>query len=245
MWTRRDWLRMAARGFVLLGFGWIEALAADTRRHPERKRSCILLWMPGGPSQLDTFDPKPGHANGGPFKAIATSAPGVRISEHLPKLAKQMDRAAVDPLDVHQGGDHNRATIADADRLSAAGADSLSELRLALLEGADGAGFRDARLREHRALQLLRDRARLPRPTISRRWSWGMAAIRPSPKSTMRTHARRTSRFRTAAEGRKSRFAGRRHHDARRGAARPVEGPRPRFPRAAAGRPRDQSPVGL
>jgi hypothetical protein len=111
MWTRRDWLRMAAGVSFYSASGWIEALAADTRRHPERKRSCILLWMPGGPSQLDTFDPKPGHANGGPFKAIATSAPGVKISEHLPKLAKQMDRAAVIRSMYTKEGDHNRATV--------------------------------------------------------------------------------------------------------------------------------------
>ena len=110
MWTRRDWLRMAAGVSFCSASGWIEALAADTRRHPQRKRSCILLWMPGGPSQLDTFDPKPGHANGGPFKAIATSAPGVQISEHLPKLAKHMDRAAVVRSMFTKEGDHNRAT---------------------------------------------------------------------------------------------------------------------------------------
>ena len=40
--------------------------------------------MTGGPSQMDTFDLKPGHANGGPFKEIQTTAPGLRISEHLP-----------------------------------------------------------------------------------------------------------------------------------------------------------------
>jgi hypothetical protein len=111
MWTRRDWLRMAAGVSFCSASGWIEALAADTRRHPDRKRSCILLWMPGGPSQIDTFDPKPGHANGGPFKAIATSAPGVMISEHLPKLAKQMDRAAVIRSMYTKEGDHNRATV--------------------------------------------------------------------------------------------------------------------------------------
>jgi hypothetical protein len=110
MWTRRDWLRMAAGVSFCSASGWIEALAADTRRHPQRKRSCILLWMPGGPSQLDTFDPKPGHANGGPFKAIATSAPGVQISEHLPKLARHMDRAAVVRSMFTKEGDHNRAT---------------------------------------------------------------------------------------------------------------------------------------
>jgi hypothetical protein len=110
MWTRRDWMRMAAGVSFCSASGWFEALAADTRRHPQRKRSCILLWMPGGPSQLDTFDPKPGHANGGPFKAIATSAPGVQISEHLPKLAKHMDRAAVVRSMFTKEGDHNRAT---------------------------------------------------------------------------------------------------------------------------------------
>ncbi len=66
--------------------------------------------MPGGPSQLDTWDPKPAHANGGPFKAIQTSAPGVMISEHLPGLAKQMNHAAVIRSMSTKEGDHNRAT---------------------------------------------------------------------------------------------------------------------------------------
>ncbi len=113
--SRRDWLRLAAAGAAGVSFcsasGWIETLAADTRRHPERKRSCILLWMPGGPSQLDTFDPKPGHANGGPFKAIATSASGVSISEHLPKLAKHMHHAAIVRSMSTKEGDHNRASV--------------------------------------------------------------------------------------------------------------------------------------
>ncbi len=43
--------------------------------------------MSGGPSQIDTFDPKPGHANGGPYKPIETSVPGILLGEHLPKLA--------------------------------------------------------------------------------------------------------------------------------------------------------------
>jgi hypothetical protein len=110
MFTRREWLQMAAGVSFCSASGWFEALAADTRQHPQRKRSCILLWMPGGPSQLDTFDPKPGHANGGPFKAIATSARGMQISEHLPKLAKHMDRAAVIRSMFTKEGDHNRAT---------------------------------------------------------------------------------------------------------------------------------------
>ena len=50
-----------------------------------------MLWMGGGPSHLDIWDLKPdSEKNGGPFKPIDTSAPGVKISEHLPKVAKQM-----------------------------------------------------------------------------------------------------------------------------------------------------------
>lgn len=46
-------------------------------------RRLIVLWMPGGPSQMDTFDLKPGHSNGGPFQELQTSVPGMRFSEHL------------------------------------------------------------------------------------------------------------------------------------------------------------------
>ena len=55
---------------------------------PRRTRHCILLWMTGGPTQTDTFDMKPGHANGGEFKEVATKAPGLKFSEHLPKLGR-------------------------------------------------------------------------------------------------------------------------------------------------------------
>src|ERR1700729_4300133 len=94
--SRRDYLKLAAAG-VLGGSmsGWLEALAQDTAKNPQRKKACILLWMTGGPSQMDTFDLKPGHANGGPFKEIGTSAPGLRISEHLPRIAQHMDKLAL------------------------------------------------------------------------------------------------------------------------------------------------------
>ncbi len=90
--TRRSFLTTAGVvGFSLSG--WLERLAADAATHPQRRRSCILLWMNGGPSQMDTFDLKPGHANGGPFKEIETSVPGLKISEHLPQ-ARQVRRQA-------------------------------------------------------------------------------------------------------------------------------------------------------
>src|SRR4051794_32638901 len=94
--SRRDWLRLAAGGVLGSSMsGWLERIAAATARDPRRKRACILLWMNGGPSQMDTFDLKPGHANGGPSKEIATSVPGLRISEHLPRLARHADRLAI------------------------------------------------------------------------------------------------------------------------------------------------------
>ncbi|MDR3634461.1 MAG: DUF1501 domain-containing protein [Isosphaeraceae bacterium] len=70
-----------------------------------------MLWMSGGPSQMDTFDLKPGHENGGPFKAIDTAAAGVKISEHLPKLAREMNDVAVIRSMSTKEGDHGRATF--------------------------------------------------------------------------------------------------------------------------------------
>src|SRR4029079_4000176 len=74
-------------------------------------RSCILLWMPGGPSQIDTFDPKPDHPNGGQFKAIETSVNGIRICEHLPQLARQMEHLAIVSSMQTKEGDHQRAAF--------------------------------------------------------------------------------------------------------------------------------------
>ena len=109
--SRRDWLRLTAAGVVGYSLsGWLGRLAAESAADPRRKRSCILLWMNGGPSQMDTFDLKPGHKNGGPYKEIATSVPGVKISEHLPKLAKHMDRMAIIRSMSTKEGDHTRAT---------------------------------------------------------------------------------------------------------------------------------------
>ena len=110
--SRRQMLRLATAGVV--GFstsGWIEALAADAAKNPRRNKSCILLWMTGGPSQIDTFDPKPGHPHGGQFKAIETAVPGILVSEHLPKLAKQMKDIAIIRSMSTKEGDHGRATF--------------------------------------------------------------------------------------------------------------------------------------
>jgi hypothetical protein len=109
--TRRQMMRMAAAGALgASASGWIEALAADAAGHPSRRKSCILLWMSGGPSQTDTFDPKPGHANSGPFKPIASAVPGMMLGPHLPKLARQAKDLAIIRSMSSKEGDHGRAT---------------------------------------------------------------------------------------------------------------------------------------
>ena len=108
--SRREWLRLSAVGALgCSSSGWLERLAAATAKSPERKRACILLWMNGGPAQTDTFDLKPGHANGGPFKEIATTVPGLMFSEHLPLLAKQAKHLALVRSMTSREGDHTRA----------------------------------------------------------------------------------------------------------------------------------------
>jgi hypothetical protein len=109
--TRRQMFRLASAG-VLGGSasGWLQNLAADAATDPKRRKSCILLWMSGGPSQIDTFDPKPGHANGGPYKPIQTAVPGILLGEHLPKLAGQVKDLAIIRGMSTKEGDHGRAT---------------------------------------------------------------------------------------------------------------------------------------
>lgn len=107
--SRREFFRCslsAACGTSLSG--WLPGVArAAGKESPQR---CVLLWMPGGPSQLDTFDLKPGHKNGGPFQAIDTNSPGLRISEHLPKLAALGQHLAVLRGMSTKEGDHGRGT---------------------------------------------------------------------------------------------------------------------------------------
>src|SRR4051794_5093429 len=62
------------------------AMAKELKKQQKR---CILLWLAGGASQLETWDPKPGATTGGPFRAIQTSVPGVHISELMPEMAKR------------------------------------------------------------------------------------------------------------------------------------------------------------
>lgn len=108
---RREMLQHLGLGLLGSGCaGWLPGLAAELASDPRRRRHCILLWMNGGPSQTDTFDMKPGHANGGEFKEQATRVPGLRFSEHLPKLAECADQLALVRSLSTKEGDHARGT---------------------------------------------------------------------------------------------------------------------------------------
>lgn len=101
-------------GLSLLGAsasGWLPLIAqAVNQQNQNPRRKCILLWMSGGPSQLETFDPKPEHDNGGPTEAISTSIPGISISQHLPQIAQVMQHLAPVRSMSTKEGDHSRAT---------------------------------------------------------------------------------------------------------------------------------------
>jgi len=94
----------------LSGLSFTDLMAVHAEELRQRQMACILLWMGGGPSQFETFDPKPGTAHGGETKAIDTSVPGIRIAEHWPRMAKVMDDVAVIRSMSNKEGNHQRAT---------------------------------------------------------------------------------------------------------------------------------------
>jgi hypothetical protein len=106
--SRRDWLKISAAG-TLGGsasgwFGLLAARADQAARQGNKHKSCILLWMAGGPAQSHTFDLK----SGGDYKPISTSVSGIQISEHLPKIAQQIQHLAL--LRSMKTGDGNHRT---------------------------------------------------------------------------------------------------------------------------------------
>jgi hypothetical protein len=101
-------------GLSALGLGLPGLLAAESKIRPEQRKdlSCILLWMGGGPSNIDTFDMKldaPAEIRG-EFSSIPTNIPSLRICEHLPLMAQQMDKVCLIRSVAHtESGDHAAA----------------------------------------------------------------------------------------------------------------------------------------
>src|SRR5215813_11353421 len=116
--TRRQVLQAGSLGFIGLGLDDWFRLRARAEAVPvgrgakARAKNCILIWLAGGPSHLDTFDPKPEAPQDvrGEFKPIATTVPGLRISEVFPRLAQRMDCASLIRSVTSPEADHDRAS---------------------------------------------------------------------------------------------------------------------------------------
>ena len=109
--TRRSCLKLGLG--AMLGGTFVDALrlrgaAAQSGKPEPVAKSCILVWLDGGPTHYETFDPKPQAPSEvrGEFHPIATSMPGVQFSEHLPKLAAMADKLAIVRSIRHNQGNH-------------------------------------------------------------------------------------------------------------------------------------------
>src|SRR5262245_59357143 len=103
------------RGFLTLaGLSWLtpvgQLLAQQAERSREPARSLILIWLAGGPSQLETFDPHPGKKIAGGTKSISTAVKGIELAEGFEQLAGQMESVAIVRSMVSKEGDHERGT---------------------------------------------------------------------------------------------------------------------------------------
>ncbi len=113
--SRRSLLKagmLTAFGLGLDDLFRLQSLAVGTGGiKPTKVKHCILIWMAGGPSHIDTFDPKPDAPSDvkGEFKPIDTAVPGLKISEVFPKLAKMMDQVTLIRSVTSPEADHDRA----------------------------------------------------------------------------------------------------------------------------------------
>src|ERR1051326_4727264 len=92
---RRDFIRAGVLssmlGINLPSFLELQAAMARPPQPRAKAQACILLWLEGGPSHVDTWDPKPNSS----FKPISTNVPGIQISSLMPRIARQMDKLAI------------------------------------------------------------------------------------------------------------------------------------------------------
>ena len=150
--SRRDLLRLSLTGAVgVSASGWFERLACAAADDKNRRRSCILLWMNGGPSQMDTFDLKPGTQK---RRAVQRHCDGGRGRQNQRALAAagQMDQADGDrALDDRQRRRSRPRHFLCSHRLCARRADSISHAGFAGVEGTGPARCGVAQLRQHRA----------------------------------------------------------------------------------------------
>jgi len=112
MINRRSFLRRMAVGAAGLGvLGWKDQIVCQAEELRKQGMACILLYMRGGPSQMETFDPKPDTPNGGPTKALSTAVKGIQIAEPWTNVAAAMKDIAVIRSMTNKEGEHQRASF--------------------------------------------------------------------------------------------------------------------------------------
>jgi hypothetical protein len=108
---RRGFLRWIGAGAAAwAGLSWLDRLTLHAEELRKARKACILLWMAGGPSQFETFDPKPGAETQGVTRAIPTAVPGVSVAEHWQKTAGVTNELAIIRSMTSKEGNHGRAT---------------------------------------------------------------------------------------------------------------------------------------
>ena len=109
--SRRSLLQSASIGGLSFFSSSIWSSLFSAQSDTAKAKSCILIFLDGGPSQIDTFDPKPGAPTAGSFEAIDTKLPGVQFAQHVPRLASIADELAIVRTLSSEEGDHDRAQV--------------------------------------------------------------------------------------------------------------------------------------
>src|ERR1700676_2024348 len=108
--NRRHFLKHVAgySAMALPGLQFLRTIQANAQQMRRNNKSLIIMWMGGGPASIDIWDLKPGRPTGGEFREINTSVSGIKISEHMPKVAEQMRHLAIIRSLTTTEGDHAR-----------------------------------------------------------------------------------------------------------------------------------------
>ncbi len=108
--TRRHFLGhvAGASAMAVPAIEFVRNLQANAQTLRQQNKSVIILWMSGGPATIDIWDLKPGRPTGGEFREMNTSVSGIKISEHMPKVAEQMRHLAIVRSLTTTEGDHAR-----------------------------------------------------------------------------------------------------------------------------------------
>src|SRR5215212_11133260 len=112
--NRRGFMRLGLMGFASLGWPGLLRLRAENAAKPAGERTAVILvWLRGGCSHLDTYDPKPeiGSEYRGPFKATSSKVPGMQLTELIPLQAKIADKFTLVRSMTHTGGGHPAGSL--------------------------------------------------------------------------------------------------------------------------------------